>query len=286
MSFKAINEVAEAKRAKSKRAAFYTPLELVEQMVEAAGIHDESRCLEPSAGDGRIVHALIQAGAQVVHACEIEESLHPVITKLGGKMIGFDFLEHKEEDDAVRDASRYHAIVMNPPFKGKEWKKHLEHAWTFLRPGGRLVAVLPDLAKIILLPGEIKLEGCDLCNFETINPKAFKDYETSTRTILITAHKDDGNKHDKVEGFKNHVTYSVAITIGSDGDIYKKRGELSNGDIRQEYLKMNQDGGHCDYGIDWSEVYGYLRIDLWGSDGKVSGKGVGEGKSLHGKHRD
>lgn len=286
MSFKAVNEVAEAKKAKKQRAAFYTPLELVDQMVEAAGVHGESRCLEPSAGDGRIVHALEKAGVTAIDAFEIEPSLHPTIRRLGGRMCGYDFLEHEETDDAIRDAMRYHAVIMNPPFKGKEWLKHLEHAWKFLRNGGRLVAVLPDNAKDLLLPGKIKLEGCDLCNFEKINPKAFKDYETSTPTILVIAHKDDGIKHDKVEGFKNHVTYSVAITIASAGEIYAKRETISNAEIREEYLKTNRDGGHCDYGIDWPEVYGYLRIDLWGLDGKVPGKSVGKGKSLHGKHSD
>lgn len=282
MSFKAVNEVAEAKKAKKQRAAFYTPLELVDQMVEAAGVHGGSRCLEPSAGDGRIVHALINSGVKTVDYCEIEDSLRERVTSLGGRLVGTDFLMVNEHG-FMAESQLYDAVIMNPPFKGKEWLKHLEHAWTFLRKGGRLVAVLPDNAKELLIPGKIKMEGCDLCNFEKINPKAFKDYETTTPTILMIAHKDDGHKYDRVEGFKNHVTYSVAITIASMGEIYAKRETLSNGGIREEYLKSNRNGGHCDYGINWSEVYGYLRIDLWGADGKVSRKSVGKGEPMHGK---
>lgn len=283
MGFKAVNEVKEAKNAKKQRAAFYTPLELVATMVEMAAVHGESRCLEPSAGDGRIVHALAQAGVQIIDAVEIEPTMHKIIKKLGGKMIGGDFLDivaSTWEDD------RYDAVIMNPPFKGKEWKKHLEHAWSFLRRGGRLVAVLPQNARDLLVPGQIKLDGCDLCNFEQVYPKAFKDYETSTPTILVIAHKDDDFEHPVVEGFKNHVTYSAAITIASDGDIYSRRAVLSNEQIRELYLKSNHEGGHCDYGIDWKEVYGYLRINVWGSDAKVHSQGVGKGVSGDRKRGD
>lgn len=277
MGFKAVNEVAEARKAKKQRAAFYTPLELVDQMVEAAGVHGESRCLEPSAGDGRIVHALEKAGVDLIHACEIEPTLHPVIKKLGGILIGGDFLEMAAAPPLWRS---YDAVIMNPPFKGKEWLKHLEHAWKFLKKGGRLVAVLPDSARELILSGKIDLKGCDLCNFDKINPKAFKDYETSIPTILVIAHNDDEIEHTKVEGFKNHVTYSVAITIASTSEIYARRETITDEEIRQEYLKSNRDGGHCDYGIDWKEVYDYLRVDLWRLDGKVPGKGVGKGKPV------
>lgn len=283
MGFQAVNEVENARKAKKQRAAFYTPLELVQTMVEMAAVHGESRCLEPSAGDGRIVHALAQAGVKVIDAVEIEPTMHKIIAKLGGKMVGGDFLDIAAP---IGEDDKYDAVVMNPPFKGKEWKKHLEHAWTFLRKGGRLVAVLPETARELLVLGQIKLDGCDLCNFEQVNPKAFKDYETSTRTILVIAHKDDDSKHPLVEGFKNHVTYSAAITIASDGDIYSKRAGLSNEQIRERYLKSNLEGGHCNYGIDWKEVYGYLRINVWGADGQVHSKGVGKSVSGDSKRGD
>lgn len=272
MGFKAVNEVAAARQAKKQRAAFYTPLELVEMMVDSAGVSEYSRCLEPSAGDGRIVHALSEHGVTEIDACEIEPSLHHAIRAVGGKMIGGDFL------DIAAAPPFYDAIVMNPPFKGKEWLKHVQHAWTFLKRGGRLVAVVPGIAANDLVFGEIELPGCDLCSFEPIDPKAFKDYETNVATLMFTANKDDGSKHHQVEGFSNHVTHCAAIAIGSNSGIYALRGELSNGDIRRKHLEeVVKIGGHCDYGIKWEEVYGYLRIDLWGADGKVSGEGVGKG---------
>ena len=40
----------------------------------------------------------------------------------------------------------FDAVVMNPPFYGKHWLKHLSHAMQFLKPGGRLVCILPATA--------------------------------------------------------------------------------------------------------------------------------------------
>lgn len=257
MSFQTVNEVRAAKAARKDRAAFYTPLGLVQMMVEAAGIHGETIALEPSAGDGRIVYALKEAGAKEVHAYEIEETMLDLINKAGGTIYGTDFLESFQ--DPV-----YDAVVMNPPFKGKEWRKHVEHAWGMVRPGGRLVAVLPGIAINLFVEGQMDLPGCDFCNVEKINKKAFKDYETSVDTILITAEKDDGFPQNKAEGFKNSLTYSVAVTLSSDRDIYNRRRSITDDEIRQVYWRyVMEAGGHCNYGVDWGEIFYYLRINIW-----------------------
>jgi len=41
---------------------------------------------------------------------------------------------------------RFDVVVMNPPFYGQHYKKHLDHAVKFLRAGGRLVCILPASA--------------------------------------------------------------------------------------------------------------------------------------------
>ncbi|MEY4953491.1 MAG: hypothetical protein RL299_1915, partial [Pseudomonadota bacterium] len=38
-------------------------------------------------------------------------------------------------------------VVMNPPFYGKHYAKHVSHATRFLKPGGLLVAILPITAR-------------------------------------------------------------------------------------------------------------------------------------------
>jgi hypothetical protein len=36
---------------------------------------------------------------------------------------------------------------MNPPFYGRHYAKHVRHAMKFLKPGGKLVAILPATAR-------------------------------------------------------------------------------------------------------------------------------------------
>jgi 16S rRNA G1207 methylase RsmC len=40
----------------------------------------------------------------------------------------------------------YDVVVMNPPFYGRHYVKHVRHALKFLKPGGTLVAILPATA--------------------------------------------------------------------------------------------------------------------------------------------
>jgi hypothetical protein len=38
-------------------------------------------------------------------------------------------------------------VVMNPPFYGKHYAKHVRHAFEFLKPEGKLIAILPATAR-------------------------------------------------------------------------------------------------------------------------------------------
>jgi 16S rRNA G1207 methylase RsmC len=42
------------------------------------------------------------------------------------------------------DLGTFSRVVMNPPFKNGEDIKHVKHALTFLRPGGRLVSIVAN----------------------------------------------------------------------------------------------------------------------------------------------
>lgn len=266
MAFKPINEVAQAKGRRKERAAFYTPLELVRLMVTLAHLPDGGRALEPSAGDGRIVHALAQVGARV-DAFEIEESLHSRILEAGAVDVGTDFLDAEPRPE-------FHAVVMNPPFKGKEWKKHLEHAWRFVRPDGALVALLPaDMAVELIGSDKVDLPGCDDCYHERVAADAFKEMDTSVRTALFVLGKADGRQGPRVDGFANNATWQVAVAMASDGALFEKRKTWSNAELRQGYLRqfwfqygkggVKENAGYLGPGIHWDEVYLYLRRDAW-----------------------
>ena len=121
---------------------FYTPPELANMLVDQLlGMgRTRPRILEPSAGKGAIVEALLTRYTEAeVWTYEIDKHNQDVIAALVKKypqqvfLRGGDFLTHTDE-------TKFHAVVMNPPFaKGAE---HVTRAFSMLEPGGRLVAIM------------------------------------------------------------------------------------------------------------------------------------------------
>lgn len=118
---------------------FPTPPEIAERMVELAEIEGGMKILEPSAGTGNILAAIghSRVDCQAV-AVEINPSLVNQLSArfmVNVKVHCYDFLSVNE---ILGDFDR---ILMNPPFERGEDIKHIHHALTFLKPGGRLVAL-------------------------------------------------------------------------------------------------------------------------------------------------
>lgn len=166
-----------ASTAVSKDLQFYwSPPAVVAAALDYANIYERDRwtkgdppkVLEPSCGDGRILDELRKRGCRSigieyhpVRAAEARAKGHSVMTG--------NFLE-------VRPDPTFDVVVMNSPFAGQHWQKHVSHALKFLRPGGKLVAVLPYSARE---SGAIKGEWHDL-------PVAsFADAGTNVATGLL-----------------------------------------------------------------------------------------------------
>lgn len=119
---------------------FETPAEVAQLLVQIAEIEPGMTVLEPSAGKGAIVRVLEAAGA-LVAAVEINpDYLAEISTAFPPEKVSVmqrDFLELQPGD--VRP---YDAVVMNPPFTRQAEIDHVQHAFQFLRPGGRLVSVM------------------------------------------------------------------------------------------------------------------------------------------------
>ncbi|MDL2342593.1 ParB/RepB/Spo0J family partition protein [Deinococcus sp. MIMF12] len=122
-------------------AFFETPQSLVELMLSFLGDVCGVRVLEPSAGDGAIADALLDAGAEV-DVIELDDTRHAHLVGAGYQPVARDFLQFTPNE-------RYPVIVMNPPFTAEgdaqAYITHIEHAWTnCLTPGGTLVAIAPS----------------------------------------------------------------------------------------------------------------------------------------------
>lgn len=118
---------------------FPTPAEIAERMVELAEIEPGMIVLEPSAGTGAIVKAVIDAVDTEIVAYEINRDLTSHLSRtfpcyrLQARCQ--DFLEVTE------GMGQFDRVVMNPPFENAVDVKHIRHAMKMLRPGGILVAL-------------------------------------------------------------------------------------------------------------------------------------------------
>ena len=140
-----------ASTAVSKDLQFYwSPPAVVAAALDFAEIHTldcyrnydgrpSYRVLEPSCGDGCILDELASRGCRSYgieyhpqRAAEARAKGHAVLTA--------NFLETVPQPE-------FDKVVMNPPFYGKHYAKHVRHALKFLKEGGTLVAILPATAR-------------------------------------------------------------------------------------------------------------------------------------------
>lgn len=138
-----------ASTAVSKDLQFYwSPPEVIERALEFAGLYDlrewrnnppaPYRILEPSCGDGRLMDA-IRARGHHVFGIEYHAGRAAEARAKGHNVLTANFLECPARPE-------FDMVVMNPPFYGRHYVKHIRHASKFVKPGGALVSILPATA--------------------------------------------------------------------------------------------------------------------------------------------
>lgn len=127
-------KTAERELKRKKIAGFFpTPRTLVERMLDHADIEDGHEVLEPSAGIGSIMDAIKERhpGANQ-HGIEQDYEIAKLLELKGHSHDRGDFLKHDKT---------YDRIVMNPPFEHRQDEAHVKHAYSLLKPGGKMVAI-------------------------------------------------------------------------------------------------------------------------------------------------
>lgn len=123
----------------SRDLQFYpTPQAVVDKLLSDNDWRGQ-RVLEPSCGDGAILDGLRRAGA-IAQGIEVDAGRASQCRAKGHAVLCANFLEQPPEPV-------FDAVVMNPPFYGRHYAKHVRHALRFVKPGGFVLAILPATAR-------------------------------------------------------------------------------------------------------------------------------------------
>lgn len=164
----------------SKDLQYYpTPQAVVDHVLRDFYKIEGQKVLEPSCGCGRFMDALASMGANVF-GIEVDAGRAELCRQNGHRVMTANFLETVPNPV-------YDRVVMNPPFYGKHYAKHVIHALKFLKPGGILTAILPITARYdhgaldhLLPAGKWKQPWSDL------PVGSFRESGTNINTTILT----------------------------------------------------------------------------------------------------
>lgn len=167
---------------------FPTPRELAQRVADLAEIEPGHFVLEPSAGTGALLGAM--GGRMFGHnpergtvvACEINQALAQRLEKEFPltRVHCADFLEWRAlAPEYPSSRLSFDRIVMNPPFINGVDIKHIQHARSMLKPGGRLVAICANGPR----QREQLMPLADM--WEDLPAGTFADQGTNVNTALL-----------------------------------------------------------------------------------------------------
>jgi len=169
---------------------FPTPDDIADWLVQLAAPKKGELILEPSAGQGAIVGAILRGCPYIkkVDCCELMDINQTFLRKIkGANIIADDFLDLLHYHHNV-----YDVIIANPPFSNNQDIDHIRQMYKCLKPGGRLVSV----ASVHWLHSENKKEtefGVWLADLHaltyTIDAGKFKESGTMVGAKVITLTK-------------------------------------------------------------------------------------------------
>ncbi len=188
---------------------FPTPAALARKLVQALGhIDSADRLLEPSAGEGALADALLDAGVDelAIDLCELNPRCVDILNRKGyTNVIAGDFLaEHPRWYGRM-----YDKIIANPPATASQDIDHVRKMWDLLRPGGRLVVLMSpgwqDGSQKKQVDFRDWLDEENVLSREPLPEGTFPD--THIRTVLLTLQKaDDRGAYSR---------HSIMATAGS-----------------------------------------------------------------------
>lgn len=169
------------------------------------------RFLEPNGGSGSLVRALVnlmEPGDELV-VVEVNPLMaaalrvqFPMATVIEG-----DFLSYRPEQG-------FDVVLMNPPFAGKTYAKHVLHAFGMLNKFGVLSAVVPSA--FLHHGDEFLYRVAEAGYWLTLGAGQFEGTSVDTSVLWMT--NDPANKWREVayNGHTNHHAWNVSVSVSSD----------------------------------------------------------------------
>lgn len=131
----------EKRNLKKEFQFFGTPADLCDEMVREAEIEPHHKILEPSAGQGAIMSAVLRAVSlkSKIEYCELMNVNRIVISTNQDLTQSSECIE--EDFTLLSFDFKYDRILGNPPFAKNADVTHIRKMFEHLRPGGRLVTL-------------------------------------------------------------------------------------------------------------------------------------------------
>lgn len=166
---------------------FPTPDDIADYLVELADISREHFILEPSAGQGAIIHAIQRKlPNKQVHWFELMDVNRTFLHKIEGAICdGWDFID-------IPCALRFDRIIANPPFSKNSDINHIRKMYDCLTDNGRLVSIASKHWQISSNKKETQFrQWLDEVNAEIypIERGAFKSSGTMIESCIIVINK-------------------------------------------------------------------------------------------------
>lgn len=174
------HENGTAPRAVSAFQLFQTPQPVAAQLVAALELHRNKNVLEPSAGLGVLLDEIAKTGCWDVTAVEMAPECAGELYKQERPEVKIkqrDFLQCTPAELGLFDA-----VAMNPPFHMRADIRHIKHALTFLKPGGKLAALCFNTKH-----REAELRPL-ASSWEVLPAGTFGKAGTNIETVLLTLH--------------------------------------------------------------------------------------------------
>lgn len=173
---------------------FMTPPETAKRLIELADLRHDQKILEPSAGEGALIDAILTAfmgdtgRIRAVDAIEKDLNRYQKLCRKYSE-VGTGRWFHPYPMDFLSwvPGRVYDRIVMNPPFGRLTDIDHVTHAWELLKRDGRLVSVMSAGVtfrrekKVVLFRELVARYG----SIEPLPRDSFKFSGTGVNTVVV-----------------------------------------------------------------------------------------------------